>query len=199
MPARSLRKPVRLPPKDLSALRLSPVTLRPVGWYRLSWPGRELTFSKNDEHRFSPEDGRYEVIYFAEDPFTAALEVFGARLYKRSVRIPLNEWHKKVMCSVELPSVSVADLTYSAMAQAKVTLGSLASCSRNVTHKWARAVMDHPAGYHGLLYLSDYTAKPCLALFNVSGDPKPRMIESQIFGLLPVANQLLRDYKVTLL
>ena len=169
------------------------------GWIRTSWPGRELCFSRNDEHRFSPEDGRYEVLYLARDPFTAALETFGSRLYKKSARIPLHEWHTKVVSSVVVASARVADLTFGAMAKAKVTLGTLASCSRNVTHKWGRAVMDHPSGYQGLLYLSDYTGQTCLALFKLEGIPAPRVVASQPFHTHPVSTRLLQSYRVTLL
>ena len=199
MPPRPGRKPVRLPPRNLAELQLEETLLPADGWVRLSWPGRELYFSRNDEHRFSPEDGRYEVLYLTKDPFTAALETFGSRLYRKSARIPISEWHARVLGSVQLPPLKVADLTFSAMAKARVTLGTLASCSRNVTHKWGRAVMDHPHTYHGLLYLSDYTGQTCLALFKVPGAPPPKLLGTQMFDSHPVSSQLLREYRVTLL
>lgn len=193
-------KPLRLPPKDLSQLRLKSTTLSEGPWLRLHFPGRALRFSKNPEHRFTPNAARYAVLYLAQDEETAALEIYGDRLYGRKQgRIAKTDWEARQISSLALPALEVADLTYRAMITARVDLAALAHRSRNVTHQWGRAVVHHAKGFHGLLFLSRFTGRTCLALFEIQGDPAPTLDGTQKrFADLPVAHRLLREFSVAL-
>jgi hypothetical protein len=193
-------KPLRLPPKDLSRLTLEAKTLAVEGWIRLHLPGRAVLFTKNPEHRFTPVDTKYGVLYIAQDEETAALEVYGDRLYRRKQgRIDKNDWEARQFSKLALPAVKVADLTYGAMPTARVDLTALTHRSRSVTHAWGAAVMNHPGGFHGLLYLSRFTGKICVALFAVPGDPTPVVSGSPFsFHSRPIAYKLEKNFEIAL-
>jgi len=170
-------KPLRLPPKDPASLELVDETLAKSGWWRLHFPGRAVRFTLNEEHRFSHPLGRYPVLYAASDEETAAMEVYGDVFFARRTRVAVarSEWEARVFSRLRLPSVAVANLTFAGMAAAKVDASALMHRSRRVTHQWGRAVMDHPSGFHGLLYASRFTGRMCVALFEVPGDAAPRV------------------------
>lgn len=193
-------RPLWLPPKDLSKLELRAVPLNAAGWFRLHWPGKEAHFTLNPEHRFSPADLPWPVLYCASDVDTAVLEVFGDRLYqKRSVRIARAECQGKLITPLKLPSVQVADLTKSGMRAAKVDVTALVHRSRKVTHAWGRAVSKHSVGFHGVLFHSRFTLGVCVALFRVPGDTTPEPDgPSACFHSLPAAANFLREYRVAL-
>ncbi len=159
-------KPLRLPPKDLSRLELVGDPLSPTGWLRLHFPGRAVRFVLNEEHRFSPPTGRYPVLYAARDEETVALEIYGDVPYSPQQRtsIARSEWETREFSKLKLPRVLVADLTFPCMSTAKVDAAALMHRSRRVTHQWGHAVMDHPAGFHGLLYASRFTGRTYVAL-----------------------------------
>lgn len=193
-------KPLRLPPQDLSQLSLEAVTLPPAGWVRLHYPGRALHFTVNPEHRFTPEDAKYRVLYLARDEQTAVLEIFGDRIYSRKQgRISRAEWNTRELSRLLVPPLKVADLTQAAMVAARVDLAALANRSRRVTHLWGGAVMNHPDGFHGLLYMSRFTGNTCLALFQCPEDPAPTVEgAARSFANQDVATNLLRDFAISL-
>lgn len=193
-------KPLRLPPKDLSRLALESTTLGTTGWVRLHFPGRAVNFTKNPEHRFTADDAKYAVLYLAQDEETAALEVYGDKIYGRKQgRIDKHDWQSREFSSLTLPAVRIADLTFRAMITARVDLGSLAHRSRNVTHRWGAAVMNHPEGFHGLLFVSRFTGKTCVALFQVPGDTPPEVSGRPVqFATHPVAVALQKKFAIAL-
>jgi len=193
-------KPLRLPPKDLARLKIESATLAPDGWVRLHLPGKAVNFTRNPEHRFTPEDTRYGVLYIAQDEETAALEVYGDRLYGRKQGIiDKHDWESRQLSWLALPKVKVANLTFGAMPVARVDLTAITHRYRSITHQWGAAVMNHPAGYHGLLYVSRFTGKTCVALFAVPGDPPPAVETGPVsFSLQPSALKLERDFEIAL-
>lgn len=193
-------KPLRLPPKDLSRLTLESTTLSASGWVRLHFPGKAMAFSKNPEHRFTPPNAKIRVLYVSRDEETAALEIYGDKLYGRKHgQIDKNDWESRQFSSLTLPPVKVANLTFNAMTAARVDLGALAHRSRNVTHQWGAAVMNHPDAFHGMLFISRFTAKTCAALFQVPGDSAPEVAGAPVtFARHPVALVLEKHFAVAL-
>ena len=178
-------------------------TVATSGWVRLHWPNNAVLFSRNPEHRFSPEKGPYEVLYLGQDERTAALEVFGDRLYGATARkaadIPRAEWLVREFSDIVLPSrFNVADLFSPAGFEAAgVDVTALAYDDLAVPQAWAESVMTHSAGFHGMLYASRFNKKKCLALFAVPGDGLP--VVSGIPRLLAgsvTAGQLLVSFNI---
>jgi hypothetical protein len=168
-------KPLRLPPADPLGVAFVARRLSERGWVRMHFPGRAVRFALDGEHRFSFPESPHPALYAASDEETAALEVFGDRLYarKRHPVLAKSDWTGRVFSSMRLPPVSVADLTFEGMTSAKVDAGAVTHRSRRVTHAWARAVMAHPAGFRGLLYPSRFTGRTCVVLFALPGDAAP--------------------------
>lgn len=193
-------KPLRLPPKDLAKLKIESATLAPNGWVRLHLPGKAVNFTKNPEHRFTPEDAKYGVLYIAQDEETAALEVYGDRLYGRKQGIiDKNDWESRQFSWLTLPKVKVANLTFGAMPSARIDLTAITHRYRSITHQWGAAVMNHPADYHGLLYVSRFTGKTCVALFAVAGDPPPAVAAGPLpFSVRSTALKLEKDFEIAL-
>lgn len=159
----------KLPPRDIASIAFASIEIDPARkWHRLHFPGRALYFSKNAEHRFSPPDGKYEVLYLASDRETATLEVYGDRLFSGSLDIARSEYLAREFSEITCPKVVCANLTKSGLKAARVDMGTLMHSERGVTHAWALAVMGHPAGFHGLLFISRFTGRECLALFHTS-------------------------------
>jgi hypothetical protein len=85
------------------------------------------------------------------------------------------------------------------MTAARADLGALTHRSRNVTHQWGAAVMNHPDAFHGMLFISRFTAKPCVALFQLPGDIAPEVAGAPVsFAAHAVALVLKKNFAVAL-
>ncbi len=129
------------------------------------------------------------------------MEVYGDIFYARKGRaaIAKSEWEARVFSKLRLPPVAVADLTFVGMSTAKVDAAALMHRSRRVTHLWGKAVMEHPSGFHGLLYASRFTGKTCVALFEIPGDVAPRVEgPPYFFARTAIATTLINRYDVAL-
>jgi sulfur carrier protein ThiS len=196
--ARPLWKPRLCPDQAFRA-----ATAAIDGWVRLHWPANAVLFSRNPEHRFSPENGPYEVLYLGQDEKTAALEVLGDRLYgttdQKAVDIPRIEWLVREFSNISLPSrIKVADLfSQAGLEAARVDVTALAYDDLTVPQSWAESVMTHPDGFHGLLYGSRFTKKKCLALFAVHGDGPPIVSGGpRLFAGSATAADLLESFNI---
>ncbi len=102
------------------------------------------------------------------------------------------------MTGVGIPAISVCDLTSPAtLAASGVETGTLANPDLAYPQAWAKAIMEHPANFDGILYPSRFTHEPCLALY-----PR-RRIEVRILGSRALADhpdgmKLLNDFRVAL-
>jgi hypothetical protein len=194
-------RPLRLSPADPLGVAFVARRLSERGWVRVHFPGRAVRFALDGEHRFSFPESPHPALYAASDEETAALEVFGDRLYarKRHPALAKSEWTGRVFSSLRLPPVRVADLTFDGMAPAKVDASAVTHRSRGVTHAWARAVMAHLVGFHGLLYPSRFTGRTCVALFALPGDAVPEVEgRSRPFAASAAAAALLARYQPAL-
>ena len=179
------------------------VTVDTVGWVRLHWPSKAILFTRNPEHRFSPESGPFKVLYMGQDERTASLEVFGDRLYGATphlaVDIPGYEWLVREFSDIALPSrFNVADMFSSpGLEAARVDVTALAYDDLAVPQAWAESVMTHSAGFHGMLYASRFTKKKCLALFELTGDNAPvASAHPRLFAVSKAAGHLLATYNI---
>jgi hypothetical protein len=179
------------------------ITVAVDGWLRLHWPGNATAFSRNPEHRFSPENGPFEVLYLGQDEKTATLEVMGDRLYgasdRKTVDIPKAEWFGRWFSDIVLQRpVKVADLFSPAgLEAARIDLAVLAHNDLLVPQAWAESVMTHSAMFCGLLYGSRFTKKKCLALFAVPGEVSAGVSGSpRLFSLSSAAGHLLESYDI---
>ncbi len=132
-------------------------------------------FSRNPNHRFSPAEGKHQVMYAASDFRTAFMEVFGdVILGQRAAMGPCisaSRWHHSMCSTISPGSLRLCDFTTNeARSAIQADLASLLHPDLGISHQWADAVMRHPDEVDGILYPSRFTGRKCLALFDGGGN-----------------------------
>jgi hypothetical protein len=181
----STLRDVYLPREDFSQIQLPVVELQDSLWVRIHLDVHQpIFFSRNANYRFSPAEGKYEVLYAASDFQTAFLEVFGDLILgKRDAtgpRLSSLRWFKSVCSVVFYKSMQLCDFTRSEARTAMQTdLASMMHPDLSISQQWANAMMEHPDKVDGILYPSRFTGKNCLALFG--GKENLSVVESVPF------------------
>jgi hypothetical protein len=104
-------------------------------------------------NRFDAPDGSYEVIYLGCDPFCAFIETFAHAAGTRAVTTTALK-SKAITELKPARPISLVDLTESG---SLVRIGAdarLFAAEYTASQLWAKALHDHPAQAHGLLYPS---------------------------------------------
>jgi hypothetical protein len=70
-----------------------------------------ICFGKSANNRFTPKDSPFGVCYVAEDLQTALFEVFGDEMLEKDCRIRGWRWMNYRISEINLPPVSVCDLS----------------------------------------------------------------------------------------
>jgi len=145
--------PLPGPPADLAVRRIklvkwSQLLFRTHGIHR-----GPLSSGSSGLNRFDAPDGSYMVIYLGCDPFCAFIETFAHAAGTRAVTTTA----LKAKAITELrPArpILLVDLTESG---SLVRIGAdarLFAAEYTASQRWAKALHDHPAQAHGLLYPS---------------------------------------------
>ncbi len=167
----SPQRHVYLPSQDFSEHSLPLIELEATSWVRIHLDVHQpLFFSKNKNHRFSPEDGKHEVFYAASDFQTAFMEVFGDTILGQQVGrgcfLSAKRWRHSVCSTVSSKELRLCDFsTIESRNKLQIDLAALFHPDLRVAHEWSSAVMLHPDNVDGILYPSRFTGKNCLALF----------------------------------
>jgi hypothetical protein len=145
--------PLPGPPPDLAHRRLrfarwSDSLFRTHGIHR-----NPLSSGNSGWNRFDSPDGSYAVIYLGCDPFCAFIETFAHAAGTRAVTTTALKGKAITELKPAHP-ILLVDLTESG---SLVRIGAdsrLFAAEYNVSQPWAKALHDHPAQAHGLLYPS---------------------------------------------
>jgi hypothetical protein len=158
------------PSPDFSSRPIVRMQLAAGTWTRaFNRPDDPIFFSKRKGNRFTPSDGRYSVCYLGDGTRTCFLETFGDELYSARSRLARARWLSKVVVRLRFPEIFVCDLTdENVLTSMGVDKGSLYANDVAIPQAWAKAIMNHPAGFQGILYASRFAGR-CLAAFDVPG------------------------------
>ena len=165
-------RPIRLPSPDFDQLPLpvSPVAgfdlLRVHGAHR-----QAVQFQLNPAHRFSHPDSPGGLLYLAGDLGTCLWECFGDAIYDGGSRIARATWENRrlsrIFSAEDFRFCDLTDLKVRGVLQ--IDLSASMHTDLAVPHAWALAIQNHSAGVDGLRYLSRFSGRPCLALFERPG------------------------------
>ena len=202
MPPQKKERPVHLPSADF-ALRKIPFKRKALArWWRLHPSSyHPIFFSAFSGNRFAvPGMG---TLYLGHDVRSCLLEkygdeIYGARNRAHKPELAESDWRDRVLTAVAVPGIIVCDLTSSTtLVACGVDVGTLTNPHLGFPQAWAKAIMEHPTGFDGILYSSRFTQATCLALF----DRRPLKIKSlQSIPLRSHADglKLLNEFQISL-
>lgn len=141
-----------LPPPDLHQRRL-PFVRRAGPWMRLHPANRDpLFFGSTGRNRFDDPLGRYGVLYVAEEPAGAFIEVFGFGVAGGVSTVRESQLVERALASIEVTRpLRLVDLTGPGLAQIGAT-NELTAGAHPPAQRWSRALWSHPSKPDGLLY-----------------------------------------------
>jgi RES domain-containing protein len=146
---------LKSPSADLGKRRLRLVRV-PEILVRISRAGYRDPFfwSRLGRNRFDLPDGRYGVLYTAQDLETCVLEVFGDRWLKERVLTVAALSKFEVLTFAVRRAMQVADLTGPALNRLGTDANVFASNDYAVTQEWSRQLMTHAQARDGIRYHS---------------------------------------------
>lgn len=164
-------RPLRLPSSNFSACALPSTHLESATWYRLHPAAYSpLFFSKNINHRFSHPKAPLGCLYVGQEVTTCLWERFGDRLFDERRTLPRSLWEAMVISEIAVPALDVCDFTRVATrSELSVDLSALMHTDLSVPQVWGKAIQEHPSSLLGIRYLSRFTERPCLVLFDRPG------------------------------
>jgi hypothetical protein len=167
----SVNRPIRLPEIAFAEADLPAVPLQPRNLLRIHSGKRDgAEFRLSENHRFSHPDAPGGLLYLGENFETCAWERFGDIVLEGS-GIGLSVWNGCRLSRIGfLQPLDICDLTELATRRALgVDLSALEHTNLDIPQAWGLAVQTHPSQPDGLRYLSRFTDKPCIALFDRPG------------------------------
>lgn len=196
-----MARPIHLPSSNFDKRRLPSALLRSSDWWKVHATSRSPTqFSTNPGHRFSPPDACFEVLYLGADITTCLWEVFGDEVLGGAGALSLSAWTNRSASVVRIPECRVCNLNTTATRTALgCDLTALFHNEFSIPQSWAEAIHDHPAKCDGLLYMSRFTKKRCVALFAPPLDPNALIADSPLLLTdQPEALRFLADNRLAL-
>src|ERR1700738_100453 len=193
---------LRSPPADLGQRRLRLVRV-PEILVRISRAGYRDPFfwSRLGRNRFDLPDGRYGLLYTAQDLETCVLEVFGDRWLKERV-VAANALPKfEVLIFAVQQELRVADLTGSALNRLGTDANLFASNDYTVTQEWSRQLMVHAQARDGIRYHSRKNPrKHNYAIYDTTlAKASLRVLERRRLAALSELYTILDKYEVALI
>ena len=190
------------PPSDLGQRRLRLVRV-PEMLLRISRAGyREAFFwSRLGRNRFDLPDGRYGVLYTAQDLETCVLEVFGDRWLKVRVLTVTSLPKFEVLTFAVRRELRVADLTGPALNRLGTDANLFASNDYALTQEWSRQLMIHAQARDGIRYHSRKNPrKHNYAIYDTTlAKASLRLLERRPLSALPELYTILDKYEVALI
>ena len=163
----SASRPIRIPPGNFQQRKLPVRRLRRTVFHRLHRLSTDpVLYGLSQNHRFSPANLPFQVLYAGKDFETCAMEVFGDTLIDGNMDIALENWATKQFSRLHI-TAKVCDLTDRKTRMAcGVDLPAIQHPDLSIPKHWATAIASHPARFDGILYPSRFTGKTCIALFS---------------------------------
>jgi RES domain len=190
------------PPSDLGQRRLRLVRV-PEILLRISRAGYRYPFfwSRLGRNRFDLPDGRYGVLYTAQDLETCVLEVFGDRWLKVRVLTVTSLPKFEVLTFAVWRELRVADLTGPVLNRLGTDANLFASNDYALTQEWSRQLMIHAQARDGIRYHSRKNPrKHNYAIYDTTlAKAGLRLLERRPLGALPELYTILDKYEVALI
>lgn len=166
--------PLAGPPADLASRRVKTVNWRESLFRTHGIHRNPLLPGHSGRNRFDASDGSYAVIYFGCDPFCAFIESFAHAAGTRAITTTALESKALAEFRARNP-LRLIDLTESGSFFRIGADARLFAAEYSVSQLWGKALHDHPAAAHGLLYPSrlDHVRRS-VALFS---DREPSLTE----------------------
>ncbi len=158
---------VRLPAGDLHERPVPVAETKACDFWRVhATKDAPCYFSKNRDHRFSPPDGPWPLLYLADSIETCLLERFGDELYEGERALAACIWRSRSVSRIRVPALRICDLTDAKTCAALgVDAGALCANDLAIPQAWSLGLQLHPARFDGLRYRSRFGKGACLALF----------------------------------
>jgi len=190
------------PPSDLGQRRLRLVRV-PEILLRISRGGYRDPFfwSRLGRNRFDLPDGRYGVLYTAQDLETCVLEVFGDRWLKERVLTVTSLPKFEVLTFAVRRELRVADLTGPALNRLGTDANLFASNDYALTQEWSRQLMIHVQARDGIRYHSRKNPrKHNYAVYDTTlAKASLLLLERRPLSALPELYTILDKYEVALI
>ena len=190
------------PPADLGRRRLC-LVLVPEILVRISRAGYRDPFfwSRLGRNRFDLPDGRYGVLYTAQDLETCVLEVFGDRWLKERVMAVAALPKFELLTFAVRRELRVADLTGPALNRLGTDANLFASNDYAMTQEWSRQLMIHAQARDGIRYHSRKNPrKHNYAIYGTTlAKASLRVLERRRLGALSELYTILDKYEVALI
>jgi hypothetical protein len=193
-------RPVHLPRKDFDSLALAAAFIPRQEWVRIFSKGREpVCFRKEPGSRFTPPHGSDGVLYAADLARTAFLECFGDELYSAKRRLSRSRWQSKAIVRLQAPALRLCDMLDEAVIAAMgLDKGAIYSTDLSIPQAWAKAVMEHPANFEGILYSSRFGCGKCIAAFERVGEAGFQEVERFDLHGSAVGDSLIEEFDIAL-
>lgn len=170
--ARQLRHPVAQ--REFDQLPLATTTLAAASWWNLRWKAfaaPEHLFYSSASGRLTPASAAVPCLYLSPSERTSFFELYGDQLHLdreagRTPRIEANDFIDRVYLQVEMPELTIADLTSGkAIQDIHLDLGTLYAADPQYPRAFAEAILHHPANVDGILYESRHTRERCVVVW----------------------------------
>ena len=193
--------PLPPPPKDFHQVELPIVT---VGghWFRtheVAYP--PVHYGTNGRWRFDDPDGKYGVLYLAQQPAGAFIETFGQFVTTAAFprRITSRELSRRALSElVPRRPVRLVDLTGNGLARIGADARIFAG-DRQDAQLWSKAIYDHPSNVDGLLYPSRHDPKQLAAAIFDRVVPWTELSRKNWLSLGLVLRDILNAYNFALI
>ena len=164
----AIHRPIRFPSADFDRKPLPYRTVNGLTALRIHGGNRAaVQFRVASSHRFSHPDAPGGLLYLAFDLETCLWECFGDAILAPVSVISRSVWmNRRVSCLTSATSFRICDLTdLKTRSSLKVDLSTLNHTDLVVPNAWGLAIQNHPDYVDGMYYLSRFTGKQCLLLF----------------------------------
>ncbi len=197
----SYSRPIRLPAVDLGKKPLPVSAFEASEMFRVhSVRFPAISFRLNPNHRFSHPDAPGGLLYLGEDLETCLWECFGDEILDHSAiaKVDLGKRLSKVEST---ECLKLCDLTNLHIRRTlSLDLSALKHTDLSVPQAWGLAIQNHPEAVDGIRYLSRFTDRPCVALFERPGlTEKLRETPVSLLAELDAADDLLAANSIALI
>lgn len=189
------------PPAGFASHRLS-TTRRTCQWFRVHKTSRgPLFFGTSGSNRFDAPAGEYGVLYVGADAHCAFIETFGHATGARSVTV--GELASKGMATVKCSRpLRLLDLTGKGLARIGADARLTSGDDYGLSHRWSRAIHDHPSKPDGVLYRARHDPQRLsAAIFERVGPDLSVVSDTAMLdpGFATVLGRILDDYRFGLM
>lgn len=144
-------------------------------WYRIAKRKHgPVYYNRSGDLRFDSPDARWGVCYVAPNPVAAMSEVYGeAVLEQFNPILSADDLEARNIYRIKLPDTAIrfCPLFGPNLMRMKCDMNHTTG-RKSVSQEWARAIMDHPQDFHGLLHVARQAGVTCLAFFGPREDPE---------------------------